>query len=141
MSMNDFINMLNDDQKQALLKALMGDSPAVANVPVEVKQESIKKIQSSTPTASVTEDFKMFRQDGSSSSNQRRKEPVKARKNEWKDTGEFKEVETPQFERTPRRRPPHKRVEVECHVCGKTFKEDPKFVHGEYYRCNRCTGK
>ena len=139
MSMNDFINMLNDEQKQALLKALVGDSPTVASVPKEVKKESIKKIQSSTPPASVSEDFTMFKQD--SNSNTRRKEAVRARNNEWKDTGEFKDVETPQFERTPRRRQPHKRVEVECHVCGKSFKEDPKFVHGEYYRCNRCTGK
>ncbi len=139
MSMNDFINMLNDEQKQALLKALVGDSPAVASVPKEVKKESIKKIQSSTPPASVNEDFTMFKQD--SNSNTRRKEAVRARKNEWKDTGEFREVETPQFDRTPRRRQPHKRVEVECHVCGKSFKEDPKFVHGDYYRCNRCTGK
>ena len=137
--MNDFINMLNDEQKQALLKALVGNSPTVASVPEEVKKESIEKIQSSTPPASVNEDFTMFKQD--SNSNTRRKEAVRARKNEWKDTGEFKDVETPQFERTPRRRQPHKKVEVECHVCGKSFKEDPKFVHGEYYRCNRCTGK
>lgn len=136
--MNDFINMLNDEQKQALLKALVGDSPTVASVPPEVKQESIKHIQSSTPTASVKEDFTMHRQDDN---NVRRKEPVRARKNEWQDTGEFRDIETPQFDRTPRRRPPHKKVEVECHVCGKTFKEDPKYVHGEYYRCNRCTGK
>ena len=53
----------------------------------------------------------------------------------------YRDWETPNFERTPRRRPPHKKTEVECHVCGKTFKEDPKYVHGEYYRCNRCTGK
>lgn len=139
MSMNDFINMLNDDQKQALLKALVGDSPSISSVPTEVKQESVKHIQSSMPSASVSEDFKVYtRQDNS---NVRRKEPVKARKNEWRDTGEFRDVETPQFERTPRKRQPHKRVEVECHVCGKTFKEDPKCVHGDYYRCNRCTGK
>ena len=138
MSMNDFINMLNDEQKQALLKALVGNSPTVSSVPEEVKKESIKKIQSSAPPASVNEDFTMFKQD---SNNTRRKEAVRARKNEWKDTGEFRDVETPQFERTPRRRQPHKKVEVECHVCGKSFKEDPRFVHGDYYRCNRCTGK
>lgn len=139
MSMNDFINMLNDDQKQALLKALVGDSPSISSIPTEVKQESVKHIQSSMPSASVSEDFKVStRQDNS---NVRRKEPVKARKNEWRDTGEFRDVETPQFERTPRKRQPHKRVEVECHVCGKTFKEDPRCVHGDYYRCNRCTGK
>lgn len=138
MSMNDFINMLNDEQKQALLKALVGDSPTVSIVPEEAKKESIQKIPSSTTPASVNEDFTMFKQD---SNNTRRKEAVRARKNEWKDTGEFREVETPQFDRTPRRRQPHKKVEVECHVCGKSFKEDPKFVHGDYYRCNRCTGK
>jgi formylmethanofuran dehydrogenase subunit E len=136
--MNDFINMLNDEQKQALLKALVGNSPTVPSIPEEVKKESIKKIQSSAPPASVNEDFTMFKQD---SNNTRRKEAVRARKNEWKDTGEFRDVETPQFERTPRRRQPHKKVEVECHVCGKSFKEDPRFVHGDYYRCNRCTGK
>jgi len=140
MSMNDFINMLNDEQKQALLKALVGDSPTVASVPEEVKKESTKKIQSSTPPASVSEDFTVFKQDNNS--NTRRREAVRARKNEWTDTGEFnKDVETPQFERTPRRRPPHKRLEVECHICGKSFKEDSQFVHGEYYRCSRCAGK
>ena len=140
MSMNDFINMLNEEQKQALLKALVGDSPAISNVPKETKQESIKHIQSSqTPTASVNEDFTMFRQN--KDSNHRRKEPVRARKNEWQDTGESRDIETPQFEKTPRRRQPHKKVEVECHVCGKTFKEDARFVHGDYYRCNRCTGR
>jgi hypothetical protein len=139
--MNDFINMLNDEQKQALLKALVGDSPTVASVPKEVRKESIKKIQSSTPPASVNEDFTMFKQDSNSNTNTRRKEAVRARKNEWKDTGESRDVETPQFERTPRRREPYKKVEVECHVCGKSFKEDPKIIHGEYYRCNRCTGK
>jgi formylmethanofuran dehydrogenase subunit E len=139
MSMNDFINMLNDEQKQALLKALVGDSQTLSSIPQEVKKESIKQIQSSTPPASVNEDFTMFKQE--STSNTRRKEQVRARKNEWQDTGEFRDVETPQFEKTPRRRQPHKKVEVECHVCGKTFKEDARFVHGDYYRCNRCTGK
>jgi len=137
MSMNDFINMLNDEQKQALLKALLGDSPTLTSVPTEVKQESIQHIQSSTPTASVSEDFIIHRQH----SDKRRKEPVKGRNNNWKDTGEDKHIETPYFERSPRKREPYKKVEVECHICGKTFKEDPRCVGGEYYRCNRCTGK
>lgn len=139
MSMNDFISMLNDDQKQALLKALVGDTPAIPSDPSQTKEESIKKTQSSTPTASVNEDFTMFKQENTS--NNRRKEPVRARKTEWIDTGEFHDIETPKSDRTPRKRPPHKKVEIECHVCGKSFKEDPRYVHGEYYRCNRCTGK
>lgn len=140
MSMNNFIDMLNDDQKKALLEALLNNSPATSAVPESVQKETIQQIQSSLPqSASVKEDFIMQRQDDNS--NVRRREPVRARRNEWKDTGEFRDIETPEFDRTPRRRPPHKRVEVECHVCGKTFKEDPKCVHGEYYRCNRCAGK
>lgn len=137
MSMNDFINMLSDEQKQALLKALTSNSPTVNAVPEEVREESIKTIQSSTPTASVKEDFIMNKQ----ISSVRRKEPVRGRKNNWEDTGEDRHIETPYFERSPRKREPYKKVEVECHICGKTFKEDPKCLGGEYYRCNRCTGK
>ena len=135
--MNDFINMLNEEQKQALLKALTGNSPTLSQVPAEIKQESVKQIESSRPPV-VNEDFTMFKQE---TNNTRRKEPVRARKNEWQDTGESRDIETPEFERTPRRRQPHKKVEVECSVCGKTFKEDSKFVHGDYYRCNRCVGR
>lgn len=140
MSMNDFIGMLNDNQKKALLKALLDNSPTLDVVPKEVQKETKKIIQSSLPpTASVKEDFTMHRQDDNS--NIRRKEAVRARRNDWQDNGEFRDIETPQFERTPRKRQPHKKVEVECHVCGKMFKEDPRYVHGDYYRCNRCTGK
>jgi hypothetical protein len=139
MSMNDFINTLSEEQKKVLLNALLDNSPTLESVPQTTKQESIKHIQSSVPTASTNDDFVMKRQDNSS--NVRRKEAVRARKNEWVDTGEFHDIETPKGDRTPRKRPPHKKLEVECHVCGKTFKEDPRYVHGEYYRCNRCTGR
>lgn len=139
MSMNDFLNMLNDEQKKALLDALLSNSPGIQSVPEETNKESIKTIQESLPasTASVKEDFTMNRQ----VSNVRRKEPVKGRHNRWEDTGEDRHIETPHFERSPRKREPYKKVEVECHVCGKIFKEDPRCVGGEYYRCNRCTGK
>jgi lipopolysaccharide export LptBFGC system permease protein LptF len=137
--MNDFINTLSEEQKKVLLNALLDNSPTLESVPQTTKQESIKHIQSSVPTASTNDDFVMKRQDNSS--NVRRKEAVRARKNEWVDTGEFHDIETPKGDRTPRKRPPHKKLEVECHVCGKTFKEDPRYVHGEYYRCNRCTGR
>jgi lipopolysaccharide export LptBFGC system permease protein LptF len=137
--MNDFINTLSEEQKKVLLEALLDNSPTLESVPQTTKQESIKHIQSSVPTAGTNDDFVMKRQDNSS--NVRRKEAVRARKNEWVDTGEFHDIETPKGDRTPRKRPPHKKLEVECHVCGKTFKEDPRYVHGEYYRCNRCTGR
>jgi hypothetical protein len=86
----------------------------------------------------VDENFVVRKTD---TSNSRRREPVKARKNDWVDTGEFKDIETPQGERTPRNRPSHKKIDVECSVCGRTFKTDPKYVYGEYHRCSRCTGK
>ena len=66
---------------------------------------------------------------------------VKAGKNEWVDSGEFKDVETPDGERTPRLRKKPKKTTVECHICGKEFKADPRYLSGVYHRCNRCIGR
>lgn len=129
MSMNDFINMLSKEQKMALLQALQENGPALSGVPESTKQESISHINEN------------FIVDKNKTSNNRRKEPVKARKNEWIDTGEFRDIETPYGERTPRNRKPSKKMDVECSVCGRTFKTDPKYVYGEYHRCSRCTGR
>lgn len=134
MSMNDFINMLNKEQRLALLKALQEDSPSVSSVPEEVKQESIEHIN-------ATKSSEDFRISSIKKDNNRRKEPVKARKNEWVDTGEFRDIETPYGERSPRNRKPSKKMDVECSVCGRSFKTDPKYVYGEYHRCSRCTGR
>jgi hypothetical protein len=128
--MNDFINTLSKEQRMALLQALQEDSPAISGVPEETRQESIQHINNNfivDPTKS--------------SNNNRRKEPVKARKNEWVDTGEFRDIETKYGERTPRNRKPSKKMEVECSVCGRSFQTDPKYVYGEYHRCSRCTGR
>jgi hypothetical protein len=128
--MNDFINTLSKEQRMALLQALQEDSPAISGVPEETRQESIQHINNNfivDPTKS--------------SNNNRRKEPVKARKNEWVDTGESRDIETKYGERTPRNRKPSKKMEVECSVCGRSFQTDPKYVYGEYHRCSRCTGR
>lgn len=130
MSMNDFINMLSKEQKLALLAALQDeDNVPTSGVPEEVKQESINHINNS------------FIVDSKKNSNNRRKEPVKARKNEWVDEGEFRDTETKYGERSPRNRKPSKKMDVECSVCGRSFKTDPKYVYGEYHRCNRCVGR
>ena len=74
----------------------------------------------------------------------KRREEVKAGKNQWSDTGEFKEVDTPlpdDFAKTPRRKAPPKKSEVECHMCGKKFKQDSRYSYGDFPRCNRCTGR
>lgn len=127
--MNDFINMLSKEQKLALLQALQENSPTVSGVPEEVRQESVRQINDN------------FIVDPNKPSNNRRREPVKARRNEWVDTGEFKDIETQYGERTPRNRKPAKKLDVECSVCGRSFKADPKYIYGEYHRCSRCTGR
>lgn len=120
--LDKILSNLSDEQKTKLVELLQGSI------------ESNKKEESS----SVDEDFRVTKID---KSNNRRREPVRARENQWKDEGEFKDVETPNYEKTPRRRQPPKKVNVECSVCGKSFKADSRFVYGEYHRCNRCTGR
>lgn len=122
--MNDFIKILTDEQKQKLLQILSSET---------------KNQQTSDNTNNVGEDFRVYKTD--SKLTQRRKEPVKARRNEWQDTGEFRDIETNFGEKTPRRKEAPKKTNIECHVCGKEFKVDPKYIFGEYYRCNKCGGK
>lgn len=124
---NKFIESLSDDQKDKLLEALMSKS----------NTEEIKKATKSETV--VNDDFTMVKRNDNKQ--QRRREPVKARKNQWEDTGEFRDISTPDFQKTPRRRDPPKKADVDCHVCGKSFKVDQRYIYGEYYRCNRCGGK
>lgn len=125
--MNAFLSSLTEEQKQKLLAALIGDRK-------EEKAEELNKEETV-----IDENFIVQK---SSNSNQRRREPVKARKNEFVDTGELhRDIETPQYEKTPRRRPPPKKLDVECGVCGRSFKADQRYVYGEFYRCNKCTGR
>jgi len=119
MSMEKFLSSLSEEQKDNL-KQLLDDDAA------EEEKETPK----------VNEDFVVNR----STSNRRTQ--VRAGKNQWADTsGDFKDVETPDGERTPRVRKRPKKEPVECHVCGKSFKADPRYLYGEYYRCNKCTGR
>ena len=86
----------------------------------------------------VSENFVVDRPDGKSKG----KSPVKAKENTWLDDGsEFSDVTTPIADLTPRARPKPKKVEKECHVCGKKFKIHASLVSGEFLRCNRCTGR
>ena len=120
MSMDEFVNTLSDEQKQALLKALSG------------------KEEQPEPTT-VDEDFTMHRSDNKIRP-QKRRESVRARENTWTDTGELKDVETPQASLTPRNRATPKKKQVKCHACGKTTEVNSNLVFGEYYRCDRCIG-
>lgn len=120
MSMKDFVDTLSSEQKKALMDALT---------------------QNNNEPQTNTSDDNNFTVNSKKTTNNRRKEPVKARKNEWVDTGEFRDDETKYGERTPRSRKPFTKVNVECSVCGRSFKADPKYIYGEYHRCSRCTGK
>lgn len=122
--MNDFVNSLTEEQKQKLMEALSTNT---------------KKEDNASNVNNIGEDFRVYKSDSKLTS--RRKEPVKARQNEWVDTGESRDIETNYGEKTPRRKEAPRKTNIECHVCGKEFKVDPKYVFGEYYRCNKCGGK
>lgn len=133
MSMKDFVDTLNDEQKQALLAALNNkDSAASQAVPEEVNQETKRKI---------VEDFTMHKE--SSLQNNSRRMPVKARNNTWSDSGteaRGAETETPNIERTPRTRKPPQKKKVNCSVCGKPNTINASLIYGQYYRCDNCIG-
>ena len=124
MSMKDFVSTLTDEQKQALIQALSEQSVVTDNTKTETKDNK--------PV--VNEDFVMHKNTASS----KKKEPVRAKQNQWVDTGECKDVLTPDVERTPRTRVSPKKVSTKCYICGKTFSMDSRFMFGEYHRCDRC---
>lgn len=131
--MKDFVNTLNEEQRKALLEALSDpDSVSSQLVPQKVNEETKKQLKS---------DFIANTKVQSTVSNNKRREPVRGRENRWEDTGEFRDIVTPEVEPTPRRRQPPRKVDIECASCGKSFKVDSRFVYGQYYRCNRCGGK
>lgn len=134
MNFEQFVNSLTEEQKNALMSAL-STKPNNA----EPQQEIEKKQIQNSPRRVVGEDFKIT---STREENFRGKIPVRAKKNEWQDNyEEHRDIYTPKIDRTPRNREKSKKVEIECHICGKTFYIDPRFVYGEYQRCNRCTGK
>lgn len=129
MSFEDFINGLSPEQIDKLKEALNANS-SKPTPKIEIKQLPNKTY--------VNENFTTIKQTG------RGKEPVKAKKNTWTDNGEFRDDENlkmPKFDPSPRSREKSKKVEVECHVCGKTFFEDPRYIYGEFLRCSRCGRK
>jgi hypothetical protein len=131
---NDFVASLTDEQKAKFMAALSQDTkkPATTKPPQKTKSRQNSVTVSDNFIVTKTED---------TSSNSRRREPVRAKKNEWKDEGEFRDIETNYGEKTPRNRQPQKKIDVECSVCGRSFKTDPRYIYGEYHRCSRCVGK
>jgi hypothetical protein len=132
---------LTEEQKQSLIDQAVGVQSDVFS---GVKKEQISGksyiaagIANEERPSTVNEDFTVNRTPAKEG-----RQPVRAKKNKWTDEGEaHRDIETPMFERTPRARKEHKMEEVECHVCGKSFKVDPKHVYGKFHRCNRCGGR
>jgi hypothetical protein len=143
-SLDTFFLSLSDEQKMALVKVLTTSSspkPEVVETPTEAVQTQAK-----APTAKrkrstvVNEDFTVTRENSIGA-----KAPVRAKANQWKDTGEAKEegFDPKRFEEmgmAPRERPEKVMVEKTCHVCQRSFTMDPDVVYGEFARCNRCIG-
>jgi len=130
--MKKLLSSLSEEQRINLTKLLQAD---LGEEPKELPAEP-SRVQ-----PSVGEDFIIRNRQ---SDQNKRRSTVKAGKNQWKDEGEFKHIETPlpdNFERTPRRKSPPKKQEVECHLCGKSFKQDARYSYGDFPRCNRCTGR
>lgn len=130
------LESLTDEQKAQLVQGLL-KSNENEEVPV-LKEEAV----SSTPRSNITEDFKVVSNDKL----EKRKTPVKARKNQWVDEGEDRDpnFDPQKFERmgkAARNRGKTKKKNVECHVCGRSFSVNPAYVYGENFRCNRCTGR
>jgi len=119
MNINKFIETLSEDQIESLKAALLQ---------IKSKEEVVENDKN---------DFRMNR---SIESNRKRKEPVKAKGNNWVDTGEKKEITTPHFTPVARTRETPTKITIKCHICGRSTEVDSRFVYGEFYRCNNCTG-
>ena len=128
MSMEDFAKTLTEEQKQALLAALT----QAENVSEEPQQEEVA-------TNNVSDDFTMTKQNNLQSNS--RRVPVQAQQNGWTDTGEHRNVETPEITKTPRNRKPAKKTTAKCHICGKLVNVDKRFQYGEFIRCDNCGTK
>ena len=128
MSMDEFVKTLTVEQKTALLKALnIGDH---SQEPPSSDEKVHKQAE---------EDFAMHKNNNLQSNS--RRVPVQAQANTWVDEGESRDITTPEVKRTPRTRKSPRKKTVKCHVCGKENKVNANLVYGEYYRCDRCTGR
>lgn len=148
-SFEEFINNLSPEQMQLLQAALdkAGSKPAakipVRELPSRSQTSQEETVSSKSPRRRVNEDFTVIRNEDSLD---QRKVPVRAKKNQWMDTGEDRDpdFDPAKFERmgrASRNRDKVKKQNLECHVCGRSFQVNSNLVYGEFIRCNRCTGR
>lgn len=134
------LESLTPEQKEELIKGILNSNVKQDDPPTKTERKPDRQEQSNIV---VNQDFIVTRNE--EPSNNKRKTPVRARKNQWADEGEYSDpsFDPEKFEKTktPRRRSKPSKKDVECHVCGKTFSMNANLVYGEYVRCNRCTGR
>jgi len=120
MNIEKFIDTLSPEQIESLKSALLK---------TQKKEELAEEDNNNN-----------FRMNKSIDKKHKRKEPVKARENTWVDNGEKRDITTPEFTPVARTREAPEKVKVKCHICGRTTEVDNRFICGEFYRCNNCTG-
>lgn len=142
MNLTALVASLSDEEKQELLEIISStneDVIKIKNEPLNTHPPFIddSSLQHEEPISKTVDgDFTMNK----NANSEKKRAKVQARENEWVDTGEAKDVETPKVTRTPRNRSVPKKKNVNCHACGKTFQISPSLMFGEYYRCDRCSG-
>ena len=137
------LESLTDEQKAQLVQGLISNmNQTVSRPPSKETPIEQEETVSSKPRSNVTEDFRVVQNEQL----EKRKSPVRARKNQWVDEGEDRDpdFDPAKFERmgkAARNRGKAKKRTIECHVCGRSFSVNPAYVYGENIRCNRCTGR
>lgn len=127
MSIEDLAKSLSPEQRKALVELLT----QTGNVNEQNSTESM--------TNNVSDDFTVTKENNLQSNS--RRVPVQAKQNGWTDTGEHKNIETPQIVKTPRNRKPAPKISAKCHICGKLVNVDKRFQYGEFVRCDSCGTK
>ena len=131
MNLNALVASLSEQEKQELLNILSANNEDVITLPCNT-----------TPPPEIFKDPNDFTMHSKNSVPQknRRKVPVKAQQNTWTDTGEHRDISTPEFTKTPRNRKPPKKKTVTCSACGSKSKVNANLIQGQYYRCEKCVG-
>ncbi len=138
MSLENFLKSLDSNQREQLKAAIdeVGGS-------VPSKSEPVAEVvtpEANESDADKLENIFQMKPNTAAMNPTIRKRPVQGGKNTFVDNGtdaKGEEFETPDV-KPVRRRPPAKKKDVTCHVCGRKEKVSAKVANSEYYRCNRC---
>ena len=129
MNLENFVQGLTIQEREELLDILLQNTENSTTMPPHIKEL--------VDTDTGKEDFTMK----PSNVKDARRQKVSAKSNTWTDTGEHRDISTPDVQKTPRNRPAPKKKKVRCHVCNKEHIVNASIVYGEYYRCDSCVGR